>query len=53
MTSIFPHVKTQIVKQYYLKYFVGNLRLKLYQFVYENLNNNGLEYYFRIQTLQF
>ena len=53
MISKFSHNKTQIFKKYYLKYLVGNLHLNLYQFVYENLNNNSLEYYFHMQTLRF
>ena len=53
MAPIFLHVKIQIFKQYYFKYLVGNLHLKLYQLVYENLNNNSLQYYFYMQTLQF
>ena len=45
MAPIFPHVKTLIFKQCYFKYLFGHLHLKLYQFVYENLNNNSLQYY--------
>ena len=36
MAPIIPHVKTQILKQYYFKYLLGNLHIKLYQFFYEN-----------------
>ena len=46
-------VKTQIFKQYYSKYLFGNLHLKLYQFVYENLKNNNLQYYLHVQILRF
>ena len=51
MAPIFLHVKIQFFKQYYFKYLVGSLHLKLYQFVYENLNNNSLQYYFHICRL--
>ena len=53
MAPIFPHVKTKIFKQYYCKYLVGHLHLKLYQFVYDNLNSNSLQYYFHMHWKTF